>query len=266
MDWGEDVSSDQEVSSGSQEIPATISTQHEVTSSPQESPSTVQNQNVHVSDFQRASGLSARIIELDPGPSTSNPSEGSREHPIEVDKTPQSLETLLQAHSSQVIDSSSEYSLSVDRTSGESLWLSATSFYKRAMVRPEKLRKQLVVSFSETGEIGADSGALRKEFFEDALKEANKRLFDGEDYARIPKKDYTLQVVFELVGMLSAHSILQEGPGFPCMSEAVYDYMTKGECYPCKEDLPLDLATTELHNFIEKVRSYGSARASASTY
>ncbi len=110
------------------------------------------------------------------------------------------------------------------------------------------------MSFSKTGEIGADSGALRKEFFEDALKELNRRLFDGADNTRIPKKDYTLQVLFELAGMLVAHSVLKEGPGFPCVSGAVYDYMAKGECYPCKADIPLDLATTELHTFIEKVR------------
>ena len=161
-----------------------------------------------------------------------------------------------------MVNQSSEYSLSVDRTTADSLWLSTVSFYKGAKVRPEKLRKQLVVSFSKTGEIGADSGALRKEFFEDALKEANERLFDGEDYTRIPKKDYTLQVLFELAGMLVAHSVLQEGPGFRCLNEAVYDYITKAECYPYKADIPLDLATTELHNFIEQVRSqrfiYGS--------
>ena len=122
-------------------------------------------------------------------------------------------------------------------------------------MHPNKLRKQLVVSFSETGEIGADSGALRKEFFEDSLKEMNVRLFDGEEYTRIPKKDYNLDVHFEMAGMLVAHSLLQEGPGFPCTSEAVYDYMVKEKCYPCKGDVPLDLGIVELHSFIEKVRS-----------
>ena len=154
------------------------------------------------------------------------------------------LESVLRVHSEGVINSTSEYSLSVDRSSVERLWLSATSFYKGAMVRPEKLTRQLVVSFTETGEIGADSGALRNEFFEEALKQANARLFEGEEYARVPKKDYTLQVLFELAGMLVAQSVLQGGPGIPCLSEAIFDYISEEECYPCKADIPVNLATT----------------------
>lgn len=201
--------------------------------------------HVHVTDISSHSGQQVRVIQLDPGPSSS--SEASRENPIEIDG---SSRTVL---NSQVIDQSSEYSISVNRTTADSLWLSAVSFYKGAMVRPAKLRKQLVVNFSETGEIGADSGALRKEFLEDALKEMNLSLFDGEESTRIPKKDYNLQMHFEMAGMLVAHSVLQEGPGFPCMSEDVYDFIVKGECYPCKGNTPLDIGTVELHSFIEKV-------------
>ena len=80
-------------------------------------------------------------------------------------------------------------------------------------MHPNKLKKQLVVSFSETGKIGADSGALHKEFFEDTLKEMNVRLFDGEECTHIPKKDYNLEVHFEMAGMLVVHSLLEEGPG-----------------------------------------------------
>ncbi len=61
-------------------------------------------QHVHVSDFQYPPGLSVRVIELDPGPTTS--SEGSREYPIEVDKSPPSLEILLQEHAMQVVNQS----------------------------------------------------------------------------------------------------------------------------------------------------------------
>ena len=41
----------------------------------------------------------------------------------------------------------------------------------------------------------------------EALKEVNRRLFEGEENTRIPK-DYTLQVQFEIAGMLSAQSVL----------------------------------------------------------
>ena len=204
---------------------------------------------VLVSDFQSPSGVPIRLIELDP-PLTpvSNSGTGG-----DLELSAQSLEALLCAHSQSVVDQAAEYTLSVDRSSGDKLWLSAMAFYKGALVRKEKLAKQLVVSFTETGELGADSGALRKEFFEDVLREANRRLFDGEDHNRIPKKDYTLKVTFELAGMLVAHSVLQDGPGLPCLTGAVYDFITKGECDPRKADIPLNLATTELLAFIDKV-------------
>ena len=56
-----------------------------------------------MSNFQYPSGLPVCVIELDPGPTTSR--EGSRENPIEVDKSPLSLETLFQEHESQGLTS-----------------------------------------------------------------------------------------------------------------------------------------------------------------
>lgn len=209
---------------------------------------------MNVRDFQSLSGLPIRIIQLDPGPMPSTSVASSDVKGDHAQELPiHSLEALLHAHSLEVMDQDSEYALGVDCSSEDRLWLSAVSFYKGALVRKEKLKKQLVVSFTETGEVGADSRALRKEFFEDALKEANRRLFDGEDDNHIPKKDYTLKVLFELAGMLVAHSVLQEGPGLPCLSEAIYDFITTGKCHPNKADVPLNLSTTELLTFIDKV-------------
>lgn len=42
------------------------------------------------------------------------------------------------------------------------------------------------------------------------------------------------KLIFDLTGMLVAHWVLQEGPGLPCLSVAVYDFITKGDCYPSK--------------------------------
>ena len=76
-----------------------------------------------------------------------------------------------------------------------------------------------------TGEVGSDSGALRKEFFEDGIREVNSRLFEGDDNRRVPKKDLTLETLFEIAGMLVAHSISHEGPGIPCLSPCVFQYL-----------------------------------------
>ena len=53
---------------------------------------------------------------------------------------------------------------------------------------PIKLRMELIVQFDATGEVGADSGALRREFFEDAICQANLLLLEGEDERRVLKK------------------------------------------------------------------------------
>ena len=175
-----------------------------------------------------ATRTNVQVIQLNESPTSDNP-VGSQCNPIDVDTNPQSLGALLQRHADKIINQSAEYTLSVNRTTSDNLWLSLTAFYKSAKLKPEKLRKQLVIQYSETGEIGADSGALRKEFFEDGLKEVNNRLFEGKKMSRVPKKDCNLEYELEIAGCLLAHSVLQGGPGIPVMSEAVYGYLVSGD-------------------------------------
>ena len=66
------------------------------------------------------------------------------------------------------------------------------------------------MQFDATGEVGADSGALRREFFEDAIYQANLLLLEGEDDRRVFKKDWGMEFLVEIMGMLVAHSIIQE--------------------------------------------------------
>lgn len=151
-----------------------------------------------------------------------------------------------------MLDDSSEYKLSVDRTTPDKLWQSAVCFYKSAKLKPHKLRKELVIEFDKSGEVGADSGALRREFFEDALRQADIHLFEGEDARRVMKKDWGMELLYEVAGMLICHSILQEGPGLPCLSPATFDYISNSDnCCPLKDDIPLNIATHELITFIE---------------
>ena len=172
---------------------------------------------------------------------------------------PPSLQSLLQAHRNEIMESSSEHMLSVDRSTSQKIWQSAVCFYKSAMAQPVKLRKELIVQFDATGEVGADSGALRREFFEDAICQANLLLLEGEDDRRVLKKDWGLEFLAEIMGMLVAHSIIQEGPGIPCLSPCMYEYLMKrknDECYPVKEDIPLNIATHSLITFIEEVGNF----------
>ena len=82
-------------------------------------------------------------------------------NPIVIEPPPNSLD--LKDHAAKFVDDSSEYILTVDRTTTEKLWMAVVTFYKDAKIRPNKLHKGLVVHFS--GEAGVDAGALRKKFF-----------------------------------------------------------------------------------------------------
>ncbi len=166
---------------------------------------------------------------------------------------------LLLYHSSQVMNKFSEYSLLVDRSSKEHFWMAVLSFYKGALRRSEKVKMCLAVTFVNSGEEGSDAGALRKEFFEDSLREVNARLLEGEDTMRIPKKDVSLEIMFEVAGVMFVHSILQEGPALPCLSSTVFEYLAHGDisrCYPVKENIPLNITTHELITTIEEVSMY----------
>ena len=156
-----------------------------------------------------------------------------------------------------MLDQSSEYILSINRSTPEHFWLGVTSFYKGAIARPQKLKRLLVVNFIDSGELGSDAGALRKEFFEDALQQVNGQLFEGEDDRRVSKKDIGLELLFEVARMVVGHSILQDGPALPCLSAAVFDYLTHCDanlCYPTKDDIPLNISTHQLITLIEEVR------------
>ena len=84
---------------------------------------------------------------------------------------------------------------------------------------PEQLCKELRIEFEE----GVDTGALHNEFFEVLLREMNKLLFKRER-SRLPM-DSNLQRLFECAEVLIAHSILQGGPGFPCLCQAAVSYL-----------------------------------------
>ena len=48
-------------------------------------------------------------------------------------------------------------------------------------------------------------------------------------------------MLFEICGMLVAHSVLQSGPGLLCLSTSIYAYLVSGDsayCFPTKSDIP----------------------------
>ena len=139
-------------------------------------------------------------------------------------------QSILQLHAKAMLDKSADHVITTERGS---VWPAVIAFYKET-TNPHKLQKNLIVNFA--GEVGADVGGPKKEFFELALKEANDRLFKGKPGKRLPKKGFDFEKDLEIVGKLIAHSVLQGGPGFPFLSQALYYFISKCECYPDKED------------------------------
>ena len=80
-----------------------------------------------------------------------------------------------------------------------------------------------------------------------------KRLLEGDDEMRILKKDWGMCMEYKCFGMLVAQSLLQEGPGIPCLCPSMFEFISGEDAYPVKEDIPLNAATHQLITFIEEV-------------
>ncbi len=142
--------------------------------------------------------------------------------------------------------------LVVDR---ESFWIDVIRFYKKAIGKPELLKRELSVSFKN--EDGLDGGAMKIEFFALALQEVKNRLLEGSESNLIPIKDATKGLLFQLAGMIISHSISQQASiGFPVVSPYVYAYMVgagEDEIAPLimnKNCIPLDASTSVLHELL----------------
>ena len=164
-----------------------------------------------------------------------------------------SLDTLLVMHAAEVIDANRDTYLTVNRTD---LWQRATCFYKASKSSPQKLTRNFIVTFEK--EEGIDAGALRGSYFEELIQEVNKRLFEGDPFRRVPKKDSELECYFELAGRMIVHSILQGGPTLNCICPAVYISIMLGSIDNAVqemiiEDIPLNAGTCGLVDFIHEV-------------
>lgn len=127
------------------------------------------------------------------------------------------------------------------------------------------LRQEPDVCF--VGELGADMGGPKKEFFSQALQSLcrvdplyNLQLFGGVEDHLVPLYgvDAISEGLFEIAGKIVAHSVLHGCDGFVGLSPAVVKYIetgsvTKAEQLVTTEDLP----DIELRNIIEsKVRLF----------
>ena len=87
-----------------------------------------------------------------------------------------------------------------------------------------------------------------------------EELFEGGQTRLVPKNYWGCDMDFEMVGAAIAHSLLLGGPGFPVLHPAVCAHLALHPVdpesisdLPCADDIPLNAATFDTKNFIDKV-------------
>lgn len=135
------------------------------------------------------------------------------------------------------------------------LWKTALIFYKSSS--KEQLYRKLNVIF-EGMEDAVDAGALSLEFFADLVRIIDYKLFEGKPDRRVPQYSWEHVYLIKLAGVMVAHSLLQKGPGMPCLAPYVYEYLVSGEkehaaAYVNYEDLPETSQTGDLKELIKRV-------------
>ena len=103
------------------------------------------------------------------------------------------------------------------------------------------------------GQPATDSGGVLRQFYSDLFEGLVDGklmlLFEGENASKVPS--YQPQVVmsgmFEMVGKMIAHSLVQGGPGFPCLALPCYYYLSlEMSC------LPLHAAIVEMFQILSQ--------------
>lgn len=166
--------------------------------------------------------------------------------------------SILTNHAVKEIDASDELLVKVNRAV---IFTKALALYKGAKHDPSILKKSVIVEFS--GEEGVDAGALRNDFYEEALRQADIKFFEGQPGRRVPRCHWGSEESLEIVGCMIAHSLLQRGPGLPCLHPGLVHYLvTKNiaieslndsSILPVKDDIPQNASTMDLIDLIDKV-------------
>ena len=105
-----------------------------------------------------------------------------------------------------------------------------------------------------------DLGGVRRQFFSSFIKElaTQLHLFEGEyEQGRLlPSRNHEAIIsgTFKMFGKVIVHSVLMEGPGFPCFPPAVYRYITGANMEQLLPYLCTEYLTADIRHVIDKVR------------
>ena len=95
---------------------------------------------------------------------------------------------------------------------------------------------KIPISVRFRGQPGVDSGGLLRQAFTSAFaaisqnKVPGLKLFTGQENRLTPvySSENLLTEIFEILGKMIGHSLIQDGPGFPYLAPAIYWYIATG--------------------------------------
>ena len=93
-------------------------------------------------------------------------------------------------------------------------------------------RKKLRVVYK--GQPAADTGGVTRQFYTQLLQEISQQFFQGDTFKTpIYNSNMVVSGIMKLVGTVITHSILQGGPGFPCIQFICLPKISKykSDCY-----------------------------------
>ena len=104
-------------------------------------------------------------------------------------------------------------------------------FYKDPSFDPTK-----GIRISLNGQLAIDTGGVMRQVFTDVFSQLSENkggltLFKGQAKNLVPvfSNLHVLTGIYEILGKMIAHSIIQNGPGFPCLAPVIYWYIASGD-------------------------------------
>ena len=120
----------------------------------------------------------------------------------------------------------------------------------------------LQIKLQIRGEPAIDTGGVLRQSFSDvfgqiAEGEGYLRLFRGQHARLTPiySSEHVLTGIFEVLGKMIAHSLVQGGPGFPYLAPGIFWYIATGDLSQAVgRSSFIDVGDMELAAFLERVR------------
>ncbi|XP_068734773.1 uncharacterized protein [Montipora capricornis] len=186
--------------------------------------------------------------------SANEPNEGAQESSpvIAVEDNPTSASDILAELRKQM-----QYppqKVNVDR---EDLLADALCYYKNPDFDPKKR-----IRVCSKDQVALDTGGVLRQFYSDVFVALSQngdhmKLFEGEAKRRLPlfRSEHVVSGIFEILGKMVAHSLVQGGPGFPYLAPVVYSYISTGDLQAALLHVSaVDVCDPILSTIIERVR------------